>query len=122
MSLGSQHTIESVVKTGALVLGPVRLRGLSTDQCREPWGLERRRPPPVFSFLDPGYLSGKFHWMGRSSSQRQILVNEARRGVFLLECNKICAFQRTLAVYPLSMIARYLYQYVHVPETLNWVV
>ena len=61
------------VCAGALKLGLVQLRGFLTDYCREKYGLERPRPSPVCFFLVHGHCSGKFRWMGRSSSQRHAM-------------------------------------------------
>ena len=104
-----------------LVLGLVQLRGFSTDYRREPWGLERPRPSPIF-FPDPGYFSGKFRRVGRSSSQRPFQLARARPRVCVPECNTICAFQHAMAVYPPSMVARHLYRCVHASQTPIWVI
>ena len=73
--------------------------------------------PPVF-FLEPGYFSGNFRRVGRSSSQRPYrLARKARPQVCVPEFNAFWACQHAMAVYPPSMFARYLYQCVHAPLT-----
>ena len=73
------------VCAGALKLGLVQLRGFLTDYCREKYGLERPRPSPVCSFFVRGHCSGKFCWMGNSSSQRSFrLARDARPRVCAL--------------------------------------
>ena len=116
LRLGSQHVLKRVVYTGALELGLVQLRGFLVDYCRETYDLERPRPSPVCFLLLRGHCSGKFRWMGRSSSQWPFrLAREARLRVCAPAFNTLCAFQHATAVYPPAMVARYLYRCIHAP-------
>ena len=90
---------------------------------RESFGLERPWPSPVCFFLVRSHYPGKFRWMGRLSSQRPFrLARDARPRVCTPACNTICACQHATAVYPPSMVARYLYRCIHASQTVNWVI